>query len=274
MDREADALGRARRGVVVAVGSERRDAPLRQEGRRRWDAGRPWPCACPTAAARRGGARDRCAPAGCRPGPTRTPCSRSAASRSSGNTCSPGSSHGTPRRRGTSSSTPRPTRPSSQDVDRAGLGALRGHRRPPASRRRSSRRRRRGRRRRCDCGRRCGSRPRRSPWRSARSRSRCPGRSASSCGDPPAPGCRCASSVSSGRLSVTVTPLRTSRAAVDDPLRREVVERAALRVLAPATPVARPASKSARNSLLAHQPPAAARGLSNSPSSMLRWLSV
>ena len=45
-------------------------------------------------------------------GATRTPCTRSAASRSSRNTCSPGSSQGTPRARGTSSSTPRPTSPS------------------------------------------------------------------------------------------------------------------------------------------------------------------
>ena len=79
-----------------------------------------------------------------------------------------------------------------EDVDRPGVGAVRGHRRLRDAVEQRPLETRRGRTRRYGCARRCGSRDRRSPWRSARTRTRCPRRSASSCGGRPARGHRCA----------------------------------------------------------------------------------
>ena len=62
------------------------------------------------------------------PGPTVTPCSRSAASRSARNTCSPGSSHGTPEQARDVEQHSTADEAVLEDVDRSVLGARGGQR--------------------------------------------------------------------------------------------------------------------------------------------------
>ena len=95
----------------------------------------------------------------------------------------------------------------------------------------------RGRRRRCACARRCGSRRPRSPWRIGPIPTRCRRRSASSCDGRRASGRRCWPSVRSGWLSVTVTPVSTSRGRGGDPSRGEVVQGPSPPVVVPAAPI-------------------------------------
>ena len=144
VDREGDTLGGARGGVVVAV---RPSAATRRSARngRPWGAGPPSPAGIPRSSSASAGC-GRCGRAGCRR-PHGTPWRRSAASRSSRNTCSPGSSQG--RRVHAARRAARRGRPSRlEEVDGTGLRAVRDDR-ASGCRRRTTRRRRRGRRRRC-----------------------------------------------------------------------------------------------------------------------------
>ena len=102
--------------------------PRRRRGTRpSWGAARPSPCRCPTARARPGAACDPCGRAGCRPFPPSPPGRAPPLRGRPRNTCSPGSIQGTPRTRGTSSRTPRPTNPSLR-MSIAPAGAVRGDR--------------------------------------------------------------------------------------------------------------------------------------------------
>ena len=132
-------IGKSTPSVVLGAVSllpslpERGDAPLGDEGHGGRVQARPWRRRRPRAPARRGGGvtgahHEDVA------GADATPCSRSAASRSSRKMCSPGSSQRTPRRRGTSSSTPRPTSPSRSTSIASDRRALGPSPRPPACR--------------------------------------------------------------------------------------------------------------------------------------------